>query len=88
MQREAPSQIIARVPKNKRESVVVALGAFMGTPLVHVRIHYTDEKGEDRPTAKGICVNVDRLPELRAAVEAAEVEAIRQGLLAGGLVDG
>lgn len=53
----------------------------MGTRLVHVRQPYTDDKGDDRLTSKGICINVARLPELRAAVEAAEAEAIRQGLL-------
>jgi hypothetical protein len=78
---DAPSQVVARITKNKRESVVVALGSFMGTPLVHVRIHYVDDKGEDRPTAKGVCLNVDSLPELRAAIAQAEAEAILQGLL-------
>jgi hypothetical protein len=46
-----------------------------------VRQHYVDDTGQDRPTVKGICLNVTRLPELRAAVAAAEDEAIRQGLL-------
>jgi hypothetical protein len=82
MQRnDTPSHVVARLPKNKRESVVVALGEFMGTQLVHVRQHYKDETGEDRPTAKGICINIDKLPELRAALQAAEVEAGRRGLL-------
>ena len=31
MQPDTPAQIIARVPKNRQESVVVALDAFKGT---------------------------------------------------------
>jgi hypothetical protein len=81
MQHDAPAQVIARVPKNKNETVVVALDEFKGMPLVHVRQHYVDAAGEDRPTHKGICINVTRLPELRAALEAAEDAAINQGLL-------
>jgi hypothetical protein len=77
----APAQTIARIQKNKRESVVVALDEFKGTPLVHVRQHYVDERGENRPTTRGTCLNIERLPELRAALQAAEVEAIRRGLL-------
>jgi hypothetical protein len=78
---DTPAKVIARLVKNRRESVVVALDEFMGTPLVHVRQHYTDDAGEDRPTTKGVCINVARLPELRAALQAAEKEAVRCGLL-------
>jgi hypothetical protein len=80
-QPDAPAQVIARISKNKQESVVVALDEFKGTPLVHVRQHYVDGQGEDRPTPKGICLNIERLPELRAAIVAAEEEAVRRGLL-------
>jgi hypothetical protein len=86
MQPDRPAQIIARVPKNKTETVVVALDEFGGTHVVHVRQHYVDAVGEDRPTTKGICLRIERLPELRAAVVAAEAEAIRLGLLLPGEV--
>jgi hypothetical protein len=79
---ETTTKIIARLTKNRRESVVVALDEYMGTPLVHVRQHYVDEAGQDRPTSKGICINVARLPELRAALQMAEKEAVRCGLIA------
>ena len=72
---------IARLTKNKRESVVVALDEYMGTQLIHVRQHYVDDAGEDHPTRQGVCLNIARLPELRAALQAAEEEAIRRGLL-------
>jgi hypothetical protein len=81
MQPDAPAQIIARITKNKAETVVVALDEFKGTHLVHVRQHYVDGQGQDRPTPKGICLNVERLPELRAAIVAAEEEAVQRGLL-------
>jgi hypothetical protein len=81
---ETTTKIIARLTKNKRESVVIALDEYMGTPLVHVRQHYVDDAGHDRPTPKGVCINIARLPELRAALQAAEQEAVRCGLLSAG----
>jgi hypothetical protein len=73
--------IIARLPKNRHESVVVVLDEYAGTPIFHVRQTYVGPDGEDRPTTKGICLHVSRLPELRAALQAAEKEAVRCGLL-------
>jgi hypothetical protein len=78
---DIPAKVIARIPKNKSETVVVALDEYMGTPLVHVRQHVVDSRGEDHPTPRGVCLVVTRLPELRAALQAAEEEAIRCGLL-------
>jgi hypothetical protein len=39
------------------------------------------ESGEIKPTGKGISLNIGRLPQLRAALELAELEALQDGLL-------
>lgn len=72
--------IIATVPKNSREHIRVSLTAFKGYNLVDVRV-YCERDGEAKPTKAGVSVNVERLPELCAALEKAEAEAQRLGLL-------
>lgn len=87
MQQPSPSaEVVARIEKPGGESVAIVLDQFGGTQLVHARLHYRDASGADRPTARGFSLTVDRLPELRAAIQAAETEATRRGLLppAGG----
>jgi hypothetical protein len=82
MQRDdTPSQVVSRVQKNSREDIVFALGEFMGTRLAHIRIHVPGPDGEDRATAKGVCINIDRLPLVREAVQELERVAIAQGFL-------
>lgn len=72
--------LIALIRKNDREHVRVRLTAFNGHDLVDVRIFASD--GSDaKPTREGVCVNISRLPELRAALEKAEMEARKLGLL-------
>ena len=81
MQRDPSSTPIAVIGKNSTERVHVSLSEFKGTQLIDLRTYYTDSKGEDRATAKRICLRVGLLPELVKAVQAAEAEAIRLGLL-------
>ncbi len=85
MSRLDPDPIrIATVQKNASETVVISLSHFRGIDLADVRTFYTDAKGENRATPKGVAVNITKLPELRAALQAAEAEAIRRGLLNDG----
>lgn len=72
--------LIAIVPKNGREHVRVRLTAFNDHDLVDLRV-FSLEGGEAKPTRSGVCVNVSTLPELRAALDKAEREARRLGLL-------
>jgi len=72
--------LIAIVPKNGREHVRISLTAFNGHDLIDGRV-FASEGGEAKPTRSGVCVNISRLPELRAALDKAETEARRLGLL-------
>ena len=71
---------IARFTKNKRESVVVALSEYRGVNLIDLRVFAATDEG-DKPTQKGVALDVKRLPNLRDAIERAEAEAKRLGLL-------
>ena len=61
-------ELIAQFEKNATEVVRVSLTEFHGRKLVDLRVYYTDDKGEYRPTRKGISLAVDDYTEFRTAV--------------------
>lgn len=69
--------IVANLPKNTREAVRVELTEFKGFRLLGIRVWTT----EGRPTAKGLTVKVEMLPELVKALQTAEALARSAGLL-------
>ena len=71
---------IARFTKNKREAVVVTLSEYKGVNLVDLRVFAATDEG-DKPTQKGVALDVKRLPDHRDAIERAEEEARRLGLI-------
>lgn len=66
--------------RHRKESVVLRLREYEGTPLVDIRLFETGRDGIDRPTAKGIALSIKRLPALADAFAAANREAHRLGL--------
>src|SRR5262249_9710276 len=74
--------VVAVIPKNKSDNLVVSLCRYKGHKLVDVRV-YGRFNGitETRPTRKGVCLNVTLLPALIAALNAAVAEAHRLCLL-------
>ncbi len=73
--------MIAEIQKNKGEVLRVELTEFKGYRLLNMCIFWRDPLGEWKPGKGGFAWRVERLPELRAALEEAEAEARRQGLL-------
>jgi hypothetical protein len=76
--------LIATFSKNKREVVHVTLNEYMGSDLIDLRVHVPKPnaaEGEVIPTAKGLALGISKLPELRAALDLAQAEAERRGLL-------
>lgn len=84
---------LATIAKNSAEDVVIALTEFHGHQLVDVRVYTRalDDgvtSGEKHATKKGIALKVGLLRDLIAGLRAAEIEAVRRGLLdAGDVVD-
>ena len=66
--------LIATVMKNNVEEVRVSLTTFNGFDLVDIRTfaRLVGACGEPLPTKRGICLGRDRLPDLIAALRAAE----------------
>jgi hypothetical protein len=69
--------------RQRQDAIVVSLSAFQGHTVVGVRQFYTNGQGQMRPTAKGVTMSINRLPELAKAIEAALKEALSLGLLHG-----
>jgi hypothetical protein len=73
---------IAKFFKNRRKDViVVSLSTYEGRNIVDVRQHFHNEKGQMRPTSKGVAVVVLRLPDLAKAINKALSRAVELGLI-------
>jgi len=75
-------QLIASIPKNRRETARISLDEFAGHQLVDLRLWFSPNAGsEPKPSPKGLSLDVKHLPALRAAIEEAERVARAAGLL-------
>ena len=68
------------IEKNGRQRIHIELSKYRGHDLVDIRLWWLDEKTW-RPSKKGMALQVSILPELRAALEKLEAEALKRGLL-------
>ena len=76
--------IYAELPRGRGAVLRIARDTYQGHELVGIREWYEYRPGDPdtlRPSKSGVNVSVRRLPELIAALQAAEADAIRQGLL-------
>ena len=74
-------ELIAQFEKNATEVVRVTLAEFHGRQLIDLRVYYTDDKGEYRPTRKGISLPVDGYTDFRTAVARLDKMLIDRKLL-------
>jgi hypothetical protein len=75
---------LATIRKNSREDCRVALDEYEGRTLIDVRVWADFLAGPVAArcaTKKGVALDVSRLPDLIAALEAARDEAERRGLI-------
>jgi hypothetical protein len=74
---------IAKFWKNRRrnESVHVSLSEYEGHCLINVRVYCTGTDGIDRPTPKGVAMDVRKVSVLARAMILAEAKARELGLL-------
>ncbi len=71
------------IQKNSREEIRVELSKFNGYDLINIRV-WADphDGGETRiPTKSGIACKVALLPQIISALQAAEAEARKLGLI-------
>ncbi|MDJ0762982.1 MAG: transcriptional coactivator p15/PC4 family protein [Myxococcota bacterium] len=70
----AEDKVVATFKRNPTEEVRAGIKEFKGRRYIDLRIYYMDDKGEWKPTRKGISLATDFMPELRQAVDAIEQE--------------
>jgi len=65
----------------RRDAIVVSIASFENRNLISVRSYTTGEDGKMLPTAKGVSLVIERLPDLAAAIGKALAKARELGLL-------
>lgn len=70
----AEDKVVAKFQRNPTEEVRAGIKEFKGRRYLDLRIYYMDDKGEWKPTKKGISLNTDYMNDLKQAVEALEKE--------------
>ena len=70
------NQLVYEFRKNATEKVKVELLNYRGTEVINIRVFYKNDaaKGEWRPTQRGITMRVDRITELKKAIDKAYAE--------------
>lgn len=71
---------IADVEKNSREVLRVELTTFNGHDLINLRVWFGTD-GDMRPGKAGVALRVEKLPQLRDAIDKALAAARAEGLL-------
>ena len=67
-----------------RDTVQIAITEYKGKPLLDLRCWYEAPDGLLKPSPKGLTLQLDALPKLTQAVQAAMAFASVNGLLANG----
>jgi hypothetical protein len=62
-------QIIHEFEKNSTESIRFTVSEFKGRELVNIRVYYTDDDGELKPTKKGISFSTELFDEFLEGIE-------------------
>jgi hypothetical protein len=66
--------------KNGRESVVVGLTEYRGQQYADIRVWFTDQTGELKPSQKGVSIKPEHLPDvIHALTDALEKLAVHGG---------
>jgi hypothetical protein len=75
----------AQLVKNSREQLRISSEVYQGVPLVQVRVvmKLSESSGIWSPTKKGLAFQPHMLPDIIAALRAAEAHAREQGLIGG-----
>ncbi len=65
--------------KSRGETIEVYIGEYRGTRYLHIREWYPDKDGEQKPTKKGVAIPVERVEELRNALDDLVPKPVAEG---------
>ena len=78
---DRPDHVLAEIPRAARENLRVMLREKRGQVACELKVAEKDARGVMRETPRGVRVPLTRLADTIAALQAAEREARRLGLL-------
>lgn len=74
-------EVIAQFEKNATEVVRVSLTEFRGHKLIDIRVYYSDDEGQYKPTKKGVSLSVGLYTDFKKGVLALEKALLDQNLI-------
>jgi hypothetical protein len=74
-------QVIAQFEKNAKEVVRVSLSEYRGHKLFDVRVYYSDDEGQYKPTRKGVSLSVNLYTDFKRALVALEKMLLDNNLI-------
>jgi hypothetical protein len=74
-------EMIAQFEKNATEVVRVSLTEYRGHKLIDVRVYYSDDEGQYRPTKKGVSLGVGLYADFKQAMAALEKALLERNLI-------
>ena len=70
--KEVPMTVHGEIKKRKDEVGVVDTHNYKGIPVLDIRIHFINRKGQRIRTKKGITISVDKLDDLKSILSRIE----------------
>jgi hypothetical protein len=74
-------EVIAQFEKNATEVVRVSITEYRGHKLIDLRVYYSDDEGQYRPTKKGISVAVGLYADFKQAMQVLEKALLEHNLI-------
>jgi len=70
-------KIIDSFMKNGEDKIIVSFTTYKGKRLINLRVYYESENGW-KPTAKGLTIRRELIPDLKAAIDKAAEEYLKE----------
>ena len=74
-------EVIAQFEKNATEVVRLSLTEFRGHKLIDMRVYYSDDEGQYKPTKKGVSMSVSLYADFKKGLLALEKKLLDQNLI-------
>lgn len=74
-------EVIAQFEKNATEVIRISLTEYRGRKLIDMRVYYSDDEGQYRPTKKGVSLSADRYTDFKRAMLALEKLLLDRNLI-------
>jgi hypothetical protein len=74
-------EVITQFEKNATEVIRVSITEYRGRKLIDMRVYYSDDEGQYRPTKKGVSLAVERYTDFKRAMLALEKVLLERNLI-------